>query len=384
MSDNVADNNDSSFLKPSFMDLFAVHLAARLLGREHVLKYFNTDPPEDPSSFLETFQVYWRTPLLTDTCSISAPVSLSAAGTADEWILVFLDVTIEFDRTKREMTTKIGMMLQHGSEHAYVKAVPMSFSLLAAHCEGIGIDIECTAADAIGHTMGNALMGLAKRTTIKLQRPDGTNIATAQDLCHVDSVAIPVFLYYEDLQETGSLVIKSGTICLLNSDVSLAWRSSLVREEVFSKKAVEKETAAETTNLKVHDTQAATELTKSFESWLNSPRRVISVEAVVESKMPDEADGSGCSKLAAVEQGGIETVWNAIESSEGVGEAEPATALSSTLSAVTAAQDDNETEEKEEPKKPVTQVKRLPAGYVRVSNPKRRRRGKLAFAKPGE
>jgi len=390
MSDHADATVDDAAKKPSFMDLFAVHLAARLVGRENLLKQLVVEPSDEPlNSRKDTFRVYWRTPLLCDTDMTSL---LSSSEAVDDWNMVFVDVTVVGDRFRRELTTVVGMMLQQGKECVYLIAKPLKYSQLSSHCESIGIDIECTPPDAIAHTMGSAMMGIVVRT-LKLQGTGGGIISTIKDVSNVDCVRLPVSLYYKDLQETGTLEMPSKPELVFPERGAAMMLSNI--ESKDEQAANDKKDPTETTNA-VHDTQLASDLTKAFEIWWNVPNpnlgeaAVASTEATVAStESTVEATGQGetleeVSNPPAKEQTGVENVANGTAHSSAASKIPISmeTTMNTPTSEVppaAAAPDANEEEKKEEPKKP--QVKRPQAGYVRVQNSKRKRRGKLTFAK---
>lgn len=379
----MADDKEGK--KPSFMDLFAVHLASRLIGREKLLKFFDSVPSSKPSN--KPLRVcYWKSPLLLtgdnlDTCTSDS----SGTSNGDDWHMVFLDITVTFDVSKQELTTTVGMMLVRKEECVYVTS-PLSFSQLATHSEKIGIDIVCTYPNAIAHAVGGAFMGMAWNTTLTLQRSDGTNISTAQDFVASEKLRLPLSLHYRDLQETGTLELKTDTADTFNSKSRSMMMENLRRvDELEPKKDVQ------AIIVSVHDPQAAADLTKSFESWLDALKRIAegTAHAYVKSAIESKVQGKAIEEVA--QKSGKENVASRrVDSSNAPIYKHTAatihtesTSSIATLEPVDAKAAPPEKKKEEEPNKQQSQppAKRPQEGYVRVSNPKRKRRGKLTFAK---
>lgn len=379
------DDNDAATNSPSFMDLFAIHLAARLVGREKMLNLFDVVPSAKPSPLNRPIRVgYWKTPLLLD-CNTCLASSGSADATDNDWNVVFLDVTITFDVWKKAMTTTVGMMLlrEHEQECVYITAEPMSFSQLAKHSETIGIAIADTLPGAIAHIMGGAFMGIITgNNTVKLQRSDGTFVTTAQDLvasAAETKVSLPLRLHYKDLQETGTLELMMDEVDSFNSKSVAMMMESLRRVDELEAAAAANVDVATTNVEAVHDPQAAAVLTKAYESWLNVLKRAAeeSARASLQSSVKEATID------AAVN--GAENVANGVDQSSALPSSktgESSIPTESTTSASEVPDAKAAAPKEEEPKKQSQPpVKRPQAGYVCVPNPKRKRRGKLTFSK---
>lgn len=375
---------DNAVRKPGFMDLFAVHFAARLVGREYMLKCFDEASSDISTTRSSSSRVYtyWRTPLLHDIhpdSFLSAAADSETTQESNDWNMLFVDVTVEGNQSQRRINTTIGMLLQRDVECLYVTAKPLVYSQLASHCESVGIDIECTAPDAIAHTMGTALMSLVG-STVKLERTNGL---------FDHSGKLPVLLYYKELQERGSLEIFIDTVQDYNQRGAAMLISNVANQDKMNSEA----SATNDEDLLVHDTQLASELTKSFETWWNTPVNPIAKEGAAQSAVESEAPGSTVEEVskppASHGQSSVENVPNGAGLSSAAPEnipTEPSTTVASTssLPAVSAAPSDTtnvpEKKKEEETTKPTTtQAKRPQAGYVRANA--KRKRGKLTFAK---
>ena len=130
-----------------------------------------------------------------------------------------------------------------------------------------------------------------------------------------------------------------------------------------------------------HDSQVAEVLTRSFETWLqgltqeSEARKAESTAESMNSAAPIDPgvckDG-GKENVAATFKTGEATAIQATESTD-----------TTTYDVAPEAKSAVPETKEEDSKKPQPPVKRPQAGYVRVSNPKRKRRGKLTFAKQG-
>ena len=126
---------------PSFLDVFAVHLASKLLGTGEVLSRIESafdavdidkhGGKKQPSPWTGSFRLYWRSPLLVQLDSMSMLPScwnehLPGTPSDDNCKTMFLDITFEFSTTKvnpknritvssdtshPSVTTRLGAML---------------------------------------------------------------------------------------------------------------------------------------------------------------------------------------------------------------------------------------------------------------------------------
>ena len=326
MSDHATTTSaDDAAKKPGFMDLFAVHLASRLVGRDHLLECFDGgSSAHSPRSSSSGVYVYWRTPLLHDINpgSVLSSADSETTQVADDWNMVFVDVTLEGDCSRREMKTTIGMLLQRGTECVYVTAKPLTYSQLASHCESVGIDIECTDPDAIAVTMGNALVGFVGHT-IKFEKANGS--------CNYSGI-LPLRLYYKDLQERGTLEMLIGAVQDYNQ------RGAAMLLSNVANKDRSKNVTTNDVDL-VHDTQLASELTKSFEKWWYTSLDPIVKETAAQSAVESEAPGGSVEQVskppASDAQSGIENVSNGAGASSAGQEIIPTE--SSTIAASTSS-----------------------------------------------
>jgi hypothetical protein len=371
MSDRAVDSTSAATKKSLFrMDLFGIHLAARLIGRDTLLKFFED---ASVSSRKPICVGYWKTPLLTG--------DIATTTTSDDWKTVFVDVTVELHVSKNEVTSTIGMMLQRDDchEQVYVTAEPLVFSQLKAHCEEIGIDIEYTSPHAIAHSLGGALMGLSSQT---VGFDDDKNTSRHDCAPFAKRTILPLRLEYKDLQETGTLALQTNQVDSFSSKSFAMMMQNLKRLdslEATNSKDHEEEQDRMTA---VQDPQSAAILTTSFETWLKALRqssqasKAASIaESIAQTAPIDQGvgkDGGGKENVAATFKTGLATTLTTRSTDNPTvpSEARPAVA--------------EKKGKEEEPKKPSQPpVKRLQTGYVRVSNPKRKRRGKLTFAKQG-
>jgi hypothetical protein len=308
---------------------------------------------------------YWKTPLLNDSIT---------SCTQDDWNVVFIDVTVEIHCSKKQVTATVGIMLEQGEQSVYVTAEPLSYTQLTTHCEEIGIDMECTNPDAIAHSLGSALTGLSISgdQRVKVQCSDGTSVTSVQEFVATSSETFLVFpLQYKDLQETGTLRLKTNQLD------SFSTKSFVMMMQNFKRiDELEKPTKDAQVVDAAHDPQAAAVLTKSYKTWLDILKQANGTSthaSTVESKTQAEARKDGKENVAF---GAEPTTAAKTDDATVPIESTTSAAVSEPLDAKKIA------EGNEEPKKP--KPKRPRAGFVRVSNPKRKkRRGKLTFAKQG-
>jgi hypothetical protein len=247
------------------MDLFGVHLALRLVGKETLLKHLSTVPGN-------SFRLYWRTPLWHDASSE----------------IMFLDTTVTFDRSKISTTFGVLLLRKSNSHISYIKTSPLTFSQLASHTHNVGIDLDSTAPDAMARTMGSALITTSlKEDADKIQCFDGG-----------EKITVSVPLHYTDLQETSPLVIESATISKLDSNtVDMLLSNFVQQDELISKAKKESNETSDT----VFDTQVLSEVINALEIWWNA------VATNVENKKGDShrskegvgsnAHGKSCASL---------------------------------------------------------------------------------------
>lgn len=185
-------------ISPLFLELFSTHLAAGLIGSVPLIKKL-----EENSST----NIYWRTPLI-DRPEISDKCT-------PEFYCVILDVRISFSR--KESTGESCIKLEFGTILAksgsstlyfYVKGIPFTISDLRENAEEIGVDIESTPPKAMATSMCDALLALRKIEPISMSMVNGKIMV----------VRIPIF--YADLEETGTLVVKVETTSTLDSPTS--------------------------------------------------------------------------------------------------------------------------------------------------------------------
>jgi hypothetical protein len=316
------DEHDSpDATTPSFMNLFGVHLALRLVGKESLLKHLNAVPGN-------SFRLYWRTPLLHDASSE----------------MMFLDATVTFDRSK--ISTMFGVLLKISSNHIYfIKTSPLTFSQLAIHAQNVGIDLDSTAPHAMARTMGSALIICLQEDVDKIQCVDGG-----------EKITVSVPLHYTDLQETSPLVTESATVSKLDASTVDMLQSNFVQQDKLISKA--KKESNETSDTAIN-TQVSSEVINAFEIWLNaSASNVENQHDLRHSKVSvvSNAERKSCASLLRKPYTKVGT-----ETSGGH----------------THIQGDNASNSPAKTEGAYTRSQPV-AGYVRVTNTKRRR--KLGFA----
>ena len=321
---------------PSFMDLFGVHLALRLVGKESLLKHLNAVP-------VNSFPLYWRTPLLDDASSK----------------VMFLDATVTFDPL--EISTTFGVLLRQSNNHfCYIKTSPLTFSQLANHTQNVGIDLDSTAPDAMARTMGSALIGSVQGNdnADKIQCFDGGN----------DKITVSVPLHYTDLQEKSPLVIESATISKLDASTSEMLQSNFVQQDELMSKV--KTESNETIDTSIDTQVVSSEVLHAFEIWWNA-----SATRHVESNQHDSHHSKleGCTIVSNTPGKSCTLLpqkpYNTVDTTEANEGAHNTHLNDDSATSKTAAPTEGGA-----PSSKRTQV----TGYVRVTTTKRRR--KLGFA----
>ena len=369
-------NNDSTQANPLFrMDLFGIHLASRLVGRDTLLNLFQkSDSVQQhaPVDSKPTCLGYWKTPLLTSTTTTTTTATTTISD--DDWNVVFVDVTVEWHVSTSKVTSTIGMMLQRNNQKqvVYVTAEPLCFSQLKSHCDAIGIDIESTSPDAIAHSLGGALMTLSSQTVNVRDDDTPTNVLFA------NQTRLPLRLDYNDLQETGILEFKTLQVDSFHGKSFAMMLQNLQRLDTLEA-ANANSNVVEQVRMAAHDAQAAAVLTKSFDTWLKAW-----TQGSEASKAVSTVESMKNPAASSIDPGGKENVAATFKTDEATSRTDQSTDTTTTTTVApveTKSAVPESKKEEEEPKKSQPAVKRPQAGYVRVSNPKRKRRGKLTFAK---
>ena len=366
-----AQDDTDNEAKPSFLNLFTIHLGSRLVGRQGVLNHL-AGAHAEPS-----FRLYWRTPLLAD--GVGAPPPCESLE-APDWEVVFLDVTLQFDRSKHKASTAFGALLQRSVDNTvvYVKASPLTLTQLREHGTRIGIDLDETAPDAMARTMAKALEIMPRNANVTLRKPNGTTITHGDDLNA--PVRIPIQLHYEDLQETGPLTLDSESTAKLNSStVDMLLSNFVQQDKLVSETRSDSVEAIDS----VPGAQDALDVTNAFETWWSA---MLGEESAVRGSIELEAGSKEPSGLNAQQQSlELASEKRTIASSASMASVEaehsreplPANPSAS----VPSAQAPDKSKEKESIQASETLKRRVPQvpGYVRTT--KRRRREKLAYAK---
>lgn len=260
------------------MDTFAIHLAERLVGSECIMSSFSASTP------VEKFRLYWRTPLLhNDT---DARLSTSNDMSEHQWRLVFLDVSVEFHRSK--IQTCIGLLLQctANSECVYMKAPDLTISQLKEHCESVGIDLESTAPDVMARTMASALQGLRKGSTVTLSC-QGKMIATDTDLLeYQEPVKMAVLLHYDELEERSPLVLTCASVSKFDSSTADMMLLNFAQQDKLLA-----ESKSEVSDSTDGVNASASDATKAFQRWLNTP--LVNDDETSSNEKPSEASSNG-------------------------------------------------------------------------------------------
>jgi hypothetical protein len=173
---------------PSFLDRFALHLVANLLGSQTVLdRLGNDDAPKHPP-------LYWRSSLLDDP---RASLMEGASTEADnQQHLLFVDLTFDFVVKEKVpmLTVRFGCFLKRQSLTClYVRGSPLTIMQLERHAQSVGIDLHSAPPKAMAGMMATELKNLVKSKQVV-----NTVVMEKEQQFHLP-------LYYGDVEESGTL-----------------------------------------------------------------------------------------------------------------------------------------------------------------------------------
>lgn len=109
---------------------------------------------------------------------------------ADEASTLFLDLKISWSTKRPGLVLQWGVMILQQPCCSYVQSVPLTIQQLECHAKSVGLDLYSAPASAMAQAMGRAL--LVQRTDtpkLNMESPE----------------KIQIQLYYPDVQETGTL-----------------------------------------------------------------------------------------------------------------------------------------------------------------------------------
>ena len=181
---------------PSFLDHFILHLAAHLLGVDTVLQKLqqtypsnnnnnNNNKTEDATVPL----FYWRTKLLLDdsSCLLDGTYADDDASTK----LLFLDLKISWNTQQPGLVLQWGAMISQQPSCEYIQSKPLTIQQLESHAKSVGLDLYSAPASAMASAVGRALLG---------QHPNAPKALTRSP-----HDKLQIELYYPDVEETGTL-----------------------------------------------------------------------------------------------------------------------------------------------------------------------------------
>eukprot|EP00980_Cylindrotheca_fusiformis_P014091 scaffold3702_cov126-Cylindrotheca_fusiformis.AAC.3 len=183
--------------------------AVELLGCKKVLNYLSTKNQQRPDSSSSSSPpppspLYWRSQLLV----AASPLEQWPTNTHTLW---FVDITFEFQKNVSIQATMGFYLLRRppppsrpsSKAAVYVQSKPFTQQTLEDHAENIHIDLTSAPAKAMAGMMANALMKLG---------PNNNSNDTVKDPVQLvgeskddTSTKIQLDLFYQDLQETGTL-----------------------------------------------------------------------------------------------------------------------------------------------------------------------------------
>jgi hypothetical protein len=177
---------------PSFLDQFILHLAAHLLGVDTVLEKLqppNLSNKKNDGTTVSLF--YWRTKLLLG----DDPSCLLNGTYTEEASTLFLDLKISWNTKQPGMELQFGAMILQQPQCTYIQSIPLTIQQLESHAQSVGLDMySAPDASAMAQAVGRALLDA-----------NAPKVNGMEESASSPQTTFQIQLYYPDVQETGTL-----------------------------------------------------------------------------------------------------------------------------------------------------------------------------------